>query len=428
MYNYKEKYLKYKNKYIELKKTQTGGNYNYIICLLWFNKELGPIKQLSKDNIDLKIIEKIIKTYNMYKIKYSNPNVILFMNYDKIIPEDFIFLQKNNIETYDINNFETIKSNEKLFILFNSKKYKICPCPVYIYVDMLKILIQYEYMVHKEYEYVVFSDLDIEDKDSLESYKICSNLRPDYIDEYYFQKIFNQTTVALLDVFSYLMTSFADLVSTKKKDEIYIKMELEEYGFTPKYYKIGNKYFLISISLPENGFLICKKNYNVIKAIKDYFIDYIFCDEIYSMTINSIKLYNNHIYNSYVNFYIYLNFLNGLNTLSIILTDKELLQVKEKYNHINNNNVKDFIIDDNKITVISKEFMDFILEKFKKSNHKHILERLEFDYSNLTTNADNIYKKYYYNIFGANHYNDDNFHYPNIPSICVAIGEQKNSI
>jgi hypothetical protein len=63
MANYKEKYLKYKSKYIELKQ-QKGGSYTHVISLLWFNKKLGPIEQISNGE-DLKIKEKIITPFEI---------------------------------------------------------------------------------------------------------------------------------------------------------------------------------------------------------------------------------------------------------------------------------------------------------------------------------------------------------------------------
>lgn len=65
----------------------------------------------------------------MLKETFNNPDVILVLNFDKIY-------------------------NPSLYVLDNLKK-----LPVYTIVDMSKILIQYEYMVYKKYNYVI--DLDI---------------------------------------------------------------------------------------------------------------------------------------------------------------------------------------------------------------------------------------------------------------------------
>lgn len=409
--NYKEKYHKYKNKYLNLKQ-KAGAETNYVISLLWFNKKLGPIQQISNGK-DLQIKEKIISTYNMFKHKYRNDNVILFLNYDKIIPKDFDFFAENNIVTYDINTFNTINNNDKLLELFRSEK-----LPVYIYVDMLKIIIQYEFMVYKNFDYVIFSDLDIQDKDSLNhNDMICNNYMSDYIDEYYPEKIFNDVTVELLDIFGYLMASYRKISMDEltPRDKQGIEFDLENYGFTERAMVIDGKQRLIGKFSPENSFLISKNNFNTIKAIKDFFIDYLFCTELYDSLMRYIKrginsdvilLSNDYIYNQYTRFYLYLNFLNNINTI-IIGQNKNMKKI----------NKKDFFIEDGYVILKSSEPIDLL-----KDENPLLLSEIKINIDSITDIGKSIYKKYYYNIFKQT-YNQVSL----IPSICVPIGSQKNS-
>jgi len=226
-----------------------------------------------------------------------------------------------------------IKSNEKLFEIFNPEKYNFDPCPVYIYVDMLTILIQYEYMVYKGFTYVIFSDLDIQDVDSLDyDDMICKKTVPGYTDEYYPNKLFDSMTIELLDIFGYLMAGFINLNEIKNESfKERTKSDLDRFGFTPEIYEVNDNYYEIARSVPENSFLISKNNTNVIKAIKNYFIDFLFCNEIYSFIKKKITSTNNHIFNRYIYFIQYLDFLNGLNTLNLIVSESEICEIKEKF-------------------------------------------------------------------------------------------------
>jgi hypothetical protein len=92
---------------------------NYIICLLWYNKELGPISRDSKDGNN---IFDIIKTYKMFK-DYGNNHVVLFLNFNKITEEDFDLFSSNNITLEDVNEFNVIKTNKQLKQLFGLEKH-----------------------------------------------------------------------------------------------------------------------------------------------------------------------------------------------------------------------------------------------------------------------------------------------------------------
>ena len=86
-----------------------GGHNNNMIALLWLNKVVRQIQQIVRGN-DLNIKQNILKTYNKLKITYQNPNVILFLNFDKITQEDMEWFISNGVECVDVNNFEIIKN------------------------------------------------------------------------------------------------------------------------------------------------------------------------------------------------------------------------------------------------------------------------------------------------------------------------------
>jgi hypothetical protein len=436
--NYKDKYLKYKIKYLYRKKFQKSFDFSYIISLLWFNKSKGPIKQFSKDGEDLNIREKIIETYNMFKIKYKNPKVILFLNYDKIVSDDLCYFKQNNIETQDINQFEVIKSNEKLTQLFNWEKYDRSACPVYVYIDMLKILIQYEYMFYKNYDYVVFSDIDIQYKDNIKTDTICGpSNRPGYIDKFFPNKIFNRSTLGLLDVFGYMMAGFSKLIKisdmSRERDKKYavqqINNEIEQYSFTPSFINIDGEYYVkVDAITAENSFLISKNNPQVIKAIKKYFIDFLFCEYIF----NNPNQTNNFIFYQYITFNGYLNFLQGINTLDYNDDDEKILNKLIDKSFLQN---KDFTIGGNKIiTILSENCLDYLIEQynFPILFNTNGLRDDKFNYysrKNITEHGKDIYKKYYIYIQPSLYClpgHSEN-HIPLSAFKCVPIDRQKNS-
>ena len=158
----------------------------------------------------------------MYKNKYLNENVILLMNYNNIIEDDFQLLTNANVFTANILDMNIIKEYDFLHEMFLNSI-----CPIYINVDMLKILIQYEYMTNPiyDYDYIVFSDLDIQDKDNINVNDIqCTPYRSDFINEYYNFKIFDEITLELLDVFGYIMNG------RYVQQEDFYQISTEEYN------------------------------------------------------------------------------------------------------------------------------------------------------------------------------------------------------
>lgn len=361
--NYYNKYIKYKQKYIQLK-NQIGGNYTHIIALLWINKNKGPIQQINRRGEDLGIKENIIRTYNMFKIKYSNPKVILFINLDKYIEGDLEELKTAGVEMFDIGNMEIIKHNEKLRELLYPELYGRNPCPIYQQVDMLKILIQYEFMTNPlyNYDYVVFSDLDAQDKDSLNPDNMaCKPDRPDWIDEYYPDKIFDSPTIKLLDIFGYLMNGDTEeLFEHDEKLSTNAKNELCKYGVYQRnsIVKLNNKIFAYNFNNPENMFLISKKNSNVIKAIKEYFIDHLFCNIMFNSNCDVDS--RNFIFGKYDYFNQYLNFLQGLIFYKIIINDKYYNQLVAQTNLIEDTDYKYKKVENiNEIDILSPQCFEY---------------------------------------------------------------------
>ncbi len=423
--SFQQKYLKYKKKYLNLKNIQKGGNYNHIIALLWFNRNRTTIEQFSPTGQNLQIKKKIKRTYNLFKKTYYNQNVILFLNYDKIVDEDFEFFRSNNIITEDINNFEVIKSNEHLLKLFNPDEYNISHCSIYIYVDMLKILIQYECMVYKNFDYVVFSDLDIQDYNSLDvNDLICTN-RHDFIDKYYPKRILDKNTLILLDNFGYLMVGFGNNRDIKNdKDNLNKSRQylIDMYNIMI----IGDKYYKNMVSFAENGFMITKKDPNVIKAIKDFFIDFYFKNFV----DNCLRLDNNYIYNLYPAFFSYLYFLKEYSTFDILISNEELNEIKNNFDYnidYINNNKNSFTANKSYITILSLKLLEHFIQKyneypFSTDHHMNgITGRIRFDDSNYTTKGRKIRKQFHMYI------TQSSYNVPFISFKCVAIGKQKNS-
>lgn len=365
MANYFEKYSKYKQKYLDLKKLIInneqyiiGGNNLNLIGLLWLNKVFGPIQQVV-DNNNLDIKQNIAKTYNKLKITYQNQNVILFLNFDKIIPEDIEWFNVNNIQFADVNQFETIKNNECLDKIYNPSKYNLEhleKLPIYVQVDMTKILIQYEYMVYHNYDYVLFVDLDIKTIGDDLKYVICKQIRPDFTGELYPNKLLDIHTIKILDIFGYLVAGFSNPIKIGSREKIYYNYEKEDYGKPINFIKIDSKIYSLNSTNFENSFLISKKSENTIRAIKEYFIDYVFCNIIYNNYINNQGftahkgdpgfIYTLH----YLPFFIYLHFLNQLIyigfKLDIIIQDN-IIFFNELRNKFIINQDYDYTLDEN---------------------------------------------------------------------------------
>ena len=131
---------------------------------------------------------------------------------------------------------------------------------------------------------------------------------PDLITEFTQRNLLNHRTKELLDIFGYLMAG----------DAKYLDMnETEMYSYNMFYKKSPDEFEeIIEIESKkkkliflggENSFLISKNTPNVIKAIEDYFINYLFTDNLFEHT-NRRDI--NYIYLGYEYFYNYLNFLN----------------------------------------------------------------------------------------------------------------------
>jgi hypothetical protein len=374
----------------ESKSTATD---NYLISLLWYNKELGPIQQKSPSGKDLHIKENLLKTYNMFKKKYNNPNVILFLNFDKIVEDDFNFFRRNNVVIEDVNDFNVIKNTPHLQKLFNPTTYNIEPCPVYIYVDMLKILIQYEQMVYGNYDYVIFSDIDIQDninRDTIQYNEdiICKS--PTLITTFRQHDLLDPSTIELLDIFGYLMAGFVNMTDITPSQMNYYNRSYDENnpGNAKNVIKIGNTLKISGLSAPENSFLISKKSgLKTIKAIKEYFIDYLF-RRIYNERDNktSRTKMNDFIYHSYIDFYYYLNLMNDI-IIDQNKPDNQLIDIDDVLG------THAFVLTDKGKS---------ILIKFNTLEHK--------------------------NIFPTMMYYNDKLASPVMPFKCVPIGQQKNSL
>lgn len=382
MSNYFKKYIKYKQKYSHLKNMIGGDNYN-MIALLWLNKVLGPIEQIVGGK-DLNIRQNILKIYNKLKITYQNPNVILFLNFDKIIPEDKEWFRINCIKIADVNQFETIKNNECLDKIYNPSKYNLEhleKLPIYVQVDMTKILIQYEYMVYENYNYVTFIDLDIKTQEDDLSHVICNPIRPDFTGELYPNKLLDSQTIKILDIFGYLVAGFSYPTEYEKNtflDKSY-NNEIKYNNKPINFIEIDSKIYFLNSTNFENSFLISKNCDNTKKAIKEYFIDYVFCNLIYNNYINN-NGYNAYKYDPgfiytehYMPFFIYLHLLNKL-----IYIDFEF-EFDFEFNSTKKNDRKTFLheletkfkpyddyylVNENLIKIINPDTFKFFVNKF----------------------------------------------------------------
>lgn len=461
--NYRLKFIKYKRK-SECLNNLFGGNdtvkdkniYNHVICLLWYNNTKKEILQITKDGEDLKIKEKIKDAYNMFKIKYSNPNVILFVNMANIIDDDIDFFKKNNITYEDINELKVVKNNEKIYKMLNTEgmvpfeltqtlaleEIRMVPfeltqtltpeeiraVPVYLCVDMLKILIMYECITEKNYTYVVFSDLDIEDKDSLNNDRLtCSPKRPDFTDEYTPEKIFDNVTQWLLEYYGFVMAGCAKIAPTRFDYNQFKSPTQSQRDFEAEnnIIVINGQYFdLINRSyLGENSFMIAKKSNNVIHAIREYFIEYLFCDVIYNIIyVKSTKLNNNYIWTRFASFFFYLNFLNGYNTICL---NFDKLSLSEKNLFIKDIDFTDYKDETYKI-IKSINLLNYAIKMkgFPEFDDRGVIgDTYLFDKEfNETENGKKVYLDLYTNV-----YNDRFINNPMYPFKCVKIQNQKNS-
>ncbi len=456
MTDFFDKYIKYNEKNYRLKKIVNEDDNSNMIALLWLNKFVGPIEHIV-DGKNLDIKQNIIKTHNKLKITYQNPNVVLFLNFDKIIQEDFEWLKENNIDCVDVNQFEVIKNNECLDKMYNYSKYgleHLIQLPIYVQVDMTKILIQYEYMIYHNYNYVTFVDLDIKTNgDDLENV-ICKPIRPDFTGELYPNKLLDNQTKNVLDIFGYMVAGFSnpsDIADKTrnareiKREQIHYSYEMEDYGKPINFIKIDKKIYALNSITFENSFLISKNSPNTIRAIKEYFIDHVFCGIIYNDYINNMSgkysgsrsgfIYTDH----YLPFFIYLHMLNQL-----IYIDFELdMSIEDNiifFNELTNKFVinKDYITSDAKmwskpykiIKIMNINMYKFFTNKFgfPQANMKDLRNDrgyvIRFTESYIPENKINLFFNNMINLSGE--FNDIGANTIAIPYKCVGLESSKN--
>jgi hypothetical protein len=411
---YKDKYIKYKTKYINLK-NQIGGrcyyynDYKHIICLLWFNFDPKIIDPVDKS--------RIFKSYKMYKEKYCNKKVVLFLNYENIMEEDFETFRNNQIETENLYEFNVIKNNVGIINLLHDDKIN-----GFIRVDILKILIQYEKMFYSGYEYVIFSDIDILDKnDNNEIILTCT--RSDKLDKYYPSKILNSKTLKILDIFGYVMTATSKEINlsddTNKIIFEFVKEKNPSLDPPPGYIKNNDTYYLITNGLPENSFLMSKKTCNVKKAIEDYFINSVFLGNEYNLQHTNHG--RDYIFFLYKDFFKYLNFLNGLNYLQYYSSNEIIQKIKENVSLEEN---KDYKInpDDTHIIIMTINCFNYI--KNFESKFYDFIGRLNInDYQLLTAKGMDVFKKFSSEISPS--YSTTTFHNPLMSVKCVNVERTK---
>jgi hypothetical protein len=444
MKNYYQKYIKYKEKYLKLK--MTGGNHKNMIALMWLNKTYGPIQHIS-NGVDLQIKDNLKRIYNKLKITYNNPDVILVLNFDKIIPEDFDFFNKNGVNCVDINKFNCIQDIECLDKMYNPSKYgfdDLEKIPIYVQVDMSKILIQYEYMVYENYDYVTFIDLDIKTSEDDLSSVICKPIRPDFTGELYPNKLLDSQTIETLDVFGYLMAGFSKPTPINARYQSDIDYEIENYGKPVSYILINDEYYSLNANSFENSFLMSKKTENTIKAIKEYFIDIVFCDIIYNSYISNkaskeFKNISGFIYDMhYIPFFIYLYFLNDLIYLNYLL-DVSIEENNIFYDNLKKNFEieKDYKIDEDptvhqtftNIKILNFNTFKYFIKKFgfPQSKQQHIIDKhylFYFIQDDIPKNKLNLFINNMNNIIG-NFDTKTSKIFP-IPYKCIGVEPSKN--
>ncbi len=220
--SYYSKYLKYKEKYLQLKNQQGGLPITYEVVFIWINKQKQIINQEIKDRI----------VRNMKRWKDSNPAVKLLLYVDSRYTERSDIDYFRSFDYIVLKDFRRLLTRPELVYLFEEDK------PIYLRVDIAKIVIKYDLLVkHKDIAnyYVVISDIDILTID--DDYDYERGLTCD--DELHMMKnftqneIFDELTMYLLDNFGYVMTKESRLP-------------------------------------PENGFMIFKNDPDIIKSLKEF--------------------------------------------------------------------------------------------------------------------------------------------------------------
>jgi hypothetical protein len=377
--SYYSKYLKYKEKYLQLKNQQGGLPINYEVVFIWINKQKQIINQEIKDRI----------VRNMKKWKTYNPEVKLLLYVDSRYTERVDIDYFRSLDHIVLKDFRRLLNRPELVYLFEEDK------PIYLRVDIAKIIIKYDLLVkHQDIAsyYVIISDIDIltiDDDYDHERGLTCDD--PEHMMKNFTQnEIFDELTMYLLDKFGYVMTKESRLP-------------------------------------PENGFMIFKNDPDIIKSLKEFLIDKIICEMLFQLFRDKIDTFGDYtqhktlevlnetynlcthfIYNLYHWFAGYLNIIKKYQILNttimngdiditkipkeniIYSDDKEqsiLIDNAELFMHINNNYKdipnyllkftdytdlgRDFSNSTGKLTekgvLISKDYLNFI---YPYPNHR----------------------------------------------------------
>ncbi len=244
--SYYSKYLKYKEKYLQLKNQQGGLPITYEVVFIWINKQKKIINQEIKDRI----------LRNMKRWKESNPSVKLLLYVDSKYTERVDIDYFRSFDYLVLKDVRRLLTRPELVYLFEEDK------PIYLRVDIAKIIIKYDLLVkHKDNSnyYVVISDIDIltiEDDYDRERGLTCDD--EEYMMKNFTQdEIFDRLTMYLLDNFGYVMTKESRLP-------------------------------------PENGFMIFKNDPDIIKSLKELLIDKIICEMLFQLFREKIDTFGDY--------------------------------------------------------------------------------------------------------------------------------------
>ena len=218
-------------------------------------------------------------------------------------------------------------------------------------------------MFYDNYNYVIFSDIDILDKnDEHEHALICTKF--DKIDRYYPSKILDSKTLKLLDFFGYVMAAVSKNYEISDNNNQFIFESMKEIykdlDPPPGYIKNMGEYYGVINGSPENSFLISKKNCNVKKAIKDYFIDSVFSGDLKNLGTGHKNKGKDYIFFLYKYFFNYLNFLNGLSYLNYSSAKYDDI-VQDIRKNINLEENKDYkIYNNSSIIIMTMNCLNFV--------------------------------------------------------------------
>ena len=125
-------------------------------------------------------------------------------------------------------------------------------------------------MVYKGYNYVIFSDLDIYDKESLQTDMICKKERPDFTDEYFPDKIFDNDTIKLLNIFGYVLANSSIFSKLDSNEPKHLKL-IQNYYKNPSddCQEINKNIYCSGYINYENSFLISKKQIMLLRLLKN---------------------------------------------------------------------------------------------------------------------------------------------------------------